>query len=150
MELRRKNRWRQFFVLFMATVVVFFSSGCTYNKKYYDMYNDGYYEGYEDGFKDASEEYYFLGMEDAFEDGYVNGHTDGYLEAENSEYGSLEEKAIEYARKYSGVRPEEAMKIVRAYQNQEPMPDGKIPSEEEYHKAVEALYRFYEYFYYVQ
>ena len=111
-------------------------------------YEDGYIEGYSDGYSAAESDMEYL-SEEEFEDGYDIGYEDGYFDAEDeySDYDWLEHEAAHYAREYSEWHPVEAMEIIDAYQNNEPLDGDGIPSEEEYLDAIESLYRFYEYFY---
>ena len=90
------------------------------------------------------------GYDNGYEDGYEAGYEWGYIQAEDeyNYYGWLEEEGIHYARKYSEWSPEEAMYVIRAYQDNEPLYHNAVPSEEEYIDAVESLFRFYEYFLY--
>ena len=117
-------------------------------------YEEGYADGYDEGYSDAEFEMEYL-MEDEFLDGYDIGYDDGYDEGSDDGWVDnideigwfFEEEAVHYAREHSEWHPEEAMGIIEAYQNREPLYDNAIPNEEEYLEAIESLYRFYEYFY---
>ena len=127
--------------LIMLMVIIFSFTSCyyqeNYKEDYYDIYNNGYNEGYDDG--------YDIGRED----GYYDGVEDGWQDNIDEIGWWFEGNAIRYARERSsgGWVPEEAWGIIEAYQNNEPLYDNEIPSEQEYHEAVDSLICFYEYFY---
>ena len=130
---------------FISVLVIFSFAICLLSCSHKGSYEDGYADGY----SDAESEMQYL-MEEEFLDGYDIGYDDGYWEAEDeyNDYGWLEDKAIHYAREHSEWSPEEAMWVIKSYQNKEPFwPDGSLPSHEEYLDAIESLLRFYEYFY---
>jgi hypothetical protein len=71
---------------------------------------------------------------------WEEGYDAGYLEGLYLIDASAEE-AVHYDRKHSGWHPEEALAIIKAYENSE------ISDEEDYNAAIRCLYYFYEYFY---
>ena len=124
-------------VMLVVLIALCYLSACTQ-----ETYEDGYADGYADGFLDAKFEMEYL-ADEKFLDGYDIGYSDGQMDVEWLEY-----EAIHYARQYSEWSPEEAVSIIRAYQNNDPFwRDGSSPRNEEYLDAIESLIYFYDYFF---
>lgn len=97
-------------------------------------YSDGYDDGYSDGYNVGIDEAYELYRADG-QCNYSRGLIDAQTGAEN------------YAMKKSGLSPDDALYILYAYEHQEPLFDGKVPTQEDRGEAIEALRQFCEYFY---
>lgn len=109
----------------------------------YMEYGDSMYDiGKEYGYEKGKEE----GYEEGIESGYETGYEDGAMSDDAISFS--EEEATWYAREKSGWSPEEAMAIIYAYKNGEPLyEDDSPPSENDYLDAVDTLVYFFEYFY---
>lgn len=144
---------------FIAVAVLFTLVICLLSCSYEGTYDEGYSEGYDDGYSDAKfemeclieEEYlgrYDSGYDNGYWDGYLEGSREGWIDRLEDPGRYLEDEAVHYARKYSEWHPEEAMVIIEAYQNNEPLPDeNSVPSKQDYLEAIDSLIYFYDYFY---
>lgn len=88
------------------------------------------------------------GYEAGYDEGYGEGYGEGYNEAFDHFSWIVNSDAVHYAREYSDWHPEEAMCIIKAYENGELAFGNMQVSEEDYKEAIESLYRYCEYFYY--
>lgn len=90
-----------------------------------------YDSGYNDGLS--------IGREIGYDEGYADGYNTISLSRSDAE---------NYACENSPYHPEDAVRIIDAFESNEPFwNDGKIPSQQDYIDAVHSLYYFYEYYF---
>ena len=121
-----------------------------YQSGYDDGYSDGFYDGHDDRDSSTYNDSYYNGYEAGKSDSYDSAYYDGYYDGYDDCYRDFCTIIYDDAENYScesGCHPEDALAIIDSYEGRTTYWEGPLPTEEEYHDAIESLYYFYEYFY---